>query len=113
MATIKKLYSFDYTVKDEKGDKVKKSADAEATYFESISDAISFFEAQEAGKGEALLLAEINGALKSTAVANMRANLTRVPSIPKSIREKAAAKLDDNEKAAFNAIMAKLGISQL
>ena len=112
MAT-KKTYTFDYTVKDEKGEKVKKQGEAEAYCFESLADAVAHFEAQEAGKGEALLLAEINGSLKATAVANMRASLTRVPTIPKSIREKATEKLDENEKAQFNAIMAKLGIATL
>jgi hypothetical protein len=115
MAT-EKIYTFDYTLKtivDGKEEKIKKTGEAKAMYFDSIADAIAYYESKEAGKGEQTVLDELNGSLKATATANARANLTRIPTIPKSIREKAEEKLDDNEKAQFNAIMLKLGVSTL
>lgn len=115
-----KTFTFDYTMKVKKvvdgkevEEKVKKEGEAKAVQFDSIADAVAYFEAQEAGKGEALAVAELNASLKNTAIANMRASLTRIPTIPKSIAAKANEKLDDSEKATFNAIMAKLGLSGL
>jgi hypothetical protein len=117
---ITKNFDFDYTLKTKKIEngkevetKEKKSAVAEAKQFESIADAIAFFESQEAGKGETLLLAELNDSLKNTAIANMRASLTRIPTVPKSIVEKAQKNLDANEQAQFAALMLKLGLSGL
>jgi hypothetical protein len=115
MAT-EKIFNFNYTLKtvvDGKEVAEKKSADAKAMQYDSVLDAVDFYEQKNPGKGEQLVLEIINNSEKSTAIANMRASLTRIPSIPKSIKEAAAEKLDENEKAAFNAIMAKLGIAQL
>ena len=75
--SITKTFTFDYTLKTKKIEngkevevKEKKTGEASATQFESIADAIASFEAQEAGKGEALLLAELNDSLKNTAIAS-------------------------------------------
>jgi len=111
-----KTFSFDYSAKvvvDGKEEKQKKQGECTAVQFDNVSDALAYFEAQEAGKGEMLLVAELNASLKNTAIANMRASLTRTPVLPKSIREKAGEKLDANEKATFNALMLKLGLAQL
>jgi hypothetical protein len=111
-----KVFSFDYSAKvvvDGKEEKQKKQGECTAVQFDNVSDALAYFEGQEAGKGESLLVAELNASLKNTAIANMRASLTRTPVLPKSIREKAGEKLDAAEKATFNALMLKLGLAQL
>ena len=115
--STKEKFNFDYSVKviaeDGTESKVKKSATAEAIQFESVADAIAYFEAQEAGKGEALLIKDLNDSLKATAIANLRASLTRVPSIPKTLRDKANEKLTPEQKDEFNKLMALLGVQKL
>jgi hypothetical protein len=117
MAATEKTYSFDYTLKvvNAEGveEKLPKSADATAMHFDTVADIVAYFESQEAGKGESTLVDLINNSLKATAIANMRASLTRVPAIPKAIKEKANEKLNDEEKVEFNRLMAKLGIAKL
>ena len=113
----KKIFSFSYAVNQKNAagveEKIKKQGDAEALQFDSVADALAHFESIEAGKGETLLVEELNTSLKNTAIANMRASLTRKPILPKSLREKAGEKLDANEKATFNALMEKLGLQTL
>lgn len=121
----KKTFTFDYSavkkdasgavVKDEKGNPVKekKQGEAEALQFDNVADALAYYESVEAGKGESLLIADLNASFKNTAIANQRAALTRTPLLPKSIREKAGEKLDASEKETFNKLMEKLGLATL
>lgn len=88
----------------------KKTATVDITQFESVSDIIAHYEAIEAGKGEASLVEEINNSFRTTAIANKRAELTRLPLVPKIIQKNAKEMLNEDEQAQLFATLAKLGL---
>jgi len=113
-----KIFEFNYTLKKTSvidGKEVttteKKTADAEAMQFESVADILAFYEGKEAGAGERLLIEEINSSFKSTAIANKRAELTRIPTVPKNIANKAKEQLDATELLNLKATLLKLGLN--
>ena len=111
-----KVHSFEYRIKEkneETGEEVAVTKEAEATavHFDDVNDILAYYEEKGEGEGdgETQLVAAINKMFKDVAIANERAKLTRVPKVPKALKDRRES-LSAEDQAKFDDVMSKLGL---